>query len=366
MNNPWLRLNYSFFVTIILILGIWWQSQNYPLYPVLICLFGLFLIALLKRKKIQTIKLLLLFSVVFSLGYIRYQQQQYHFNDFYKKYSHNSYDLIGTILTIDTTAHTNFGAHLIVHIKQIKNHHNNEKWTDLNRKLSIYLQSAQSIYVADLIMIKNVSFKKPRSQSFSQYLIKENFAASIFLTIHQCKLINRPSYSFSRWLACYKKALINRLKQKLSPPVFKLFATIFLGNPTEKQKINEIKYAFKAWGIMHYLARSGLHLILFILLWHLLLRLFPISYKLRQFLLLGIVTIYSLLSWSSIPFVRALLIFVLYKLGALLHLQTNLLHLLAIICFITLLINPMQLFFLDFQLSFGLTASLAFFNVIHD
>jgi hypothetical protein len=48
---------------------------------------------------------------------------------------------------------------------------------------------------------------------------------------------------------------------------FALFSSLFLGNRTAiKQDLEEQKPLFKVWGISHFLARSGLHLLIFIML----------------------------------------------------------------------------------------------------
>jgi competence protein ComEC len=144
-----------------------------------------------------------------------------------------------------------------------------------------------------------------------------------------------------------------------------LFSTIFLGNKDGvKKRLNNEKIFFKLWGISHYLARSGLHLVVFLALLELLLRLIPITFVLKQIISLCIAMIYFLLSWSSLSFMRAFLTFIMYKICLLLGLSSNFLHLVILTCFITLLYNPAHLFFLDFQLSFGLTFALAWFNHI--
>ena len=45
---------------------------------------------------------------------------------------------------------------------------------------------------------------------------------------------------------------------------FKYFASIFLGEPGNKKNTLTIKRNMQFWGIVHYLARSGLHVVIFI------------------------------------------------------------------------------------------------------
>ena len=65
--------------------------------------------------------------------------------------------------------------------------------------------------------------------------------------------------------------------------------------------------------------------------------------------------LYFILSWPSISFIRAFLIFLFTKYCNLHRHPTHFMHILLLTCCIVLLINPLQLFFLDFQLSFFLT-----------
>ena len=159
---------------------------------------------------------------------------------------------------------------------------------------------------------------------------------------------------------------MQNIKAKLDETTFKLFAIMFLGNPPEKRNLHETKYYFKAWGILHLLARSGLHLIFFILLLRLLLQLLPCAYPIKQLILLLAVVFYSALSWPSIPFIRASYLFFLYSIALFFRYPTHFLHFLSVVCCATLINNPMQLFAIEFQLSFGITGALALFNVIYE
>ncbi len=149
----------------------------------------------------------------------------------------------------------------------------------------------------------------------------------------------------------------------MSTRAFNLFADLFLGNRQEHMSLHETRKKFKEWGIMHYLARSGLHLIFFIYLLNLLFKILPLPFMIRQLISLLILLSYSLLSWPSVSFNRALFALMLKKVGLLLKMQLNLLNILSCVCCITLYRNPILISFLDFQLSFGITYALIYFNV---
>jgi competence protein ComEC len=241
-----------------------------------------------------------------------------------------------------------------------------------NFNLQCYLLANTSIQVDDIVEIKNVKIKVPKDQSLSQntsyknYLIKEDLLSSLFFYKSRCiKILYTPKLSIKRWLWNIKNNTYQRLKQKIVPTVFTYFSLMFLGN-TQHKNIDSMRHTFSYWGLSHYLARSGLHIVLFILIWTFLLRLIPISIRFKRGLLILICLIYKLFSWTSLPFTRAFYAFILTEIGKIFNLQTDFLHLLSVVCLTILLFNPMQLFFLDFQLTFALTFALAFVsNYMH-
>jgi len=216
--------------------------------------------------------------------------------------------------------------------------------------------------VGDTISVTGLTFKQP-PKDLGQYLLKEGIMATVFMTKLDYTILERPQRSFARWLFYTRENLINALEKKLSPRTFQLFASIFLGNKqSPKWLIEKTKEHFNTWGVTHYLARSGLHMVIFVFIWQLLLRFLPAHWIAKELILLIASFLYCTLSWASVSFNRAFLTFLFHKACMLFSLQTNFLHLLTLVCLTILLHNPMQLFFLDFQLSFGLTCALAVFT----
>ncbi len=235
-----------------------------------------------------------------------------------------------------------------------------------NFNLQCYSTSNSCVQVDNIIEIQDVKIKVPQDQSLSQnssyknYLIKENLLASVFFYKNKnIKILRTPKFSFKRLIWNIQVNTYQRLQQKMHPTVFTYFSLMFLGN-THHKNIDSMRNTFNYWGLSHYLARSGLHIVLFILIWTIFLQLIPISIRFKRSLLIIICITYKLFSWTSLPFTRAFYAFILTEIGKIFNLQTNFLHLLCIVCMTILLFNPMQLFFLDFQLTFALTFALAF------
>ncbi len=231
-----------------------------------------------------------------------------------------------------------------------------------------YFKTRIPYTVGDTININNVTIK-PLAQtsangnpSYADYLIKEHISSSIFLINSKpTTLINHPSWSIKRYLWRLRTTTYRAIKHKLTTLTSTYFGLIFLGNK-QQPSIDQLRFTFNYWGLAHYLARAGLHIVFFIFIWTFFLSFIPINISFKKIFLIIMCIAYDLLSWSSLPFVRAYYSFLLTRIGELWGYQTNFLHLLTLMCLVFLVFNPMQLFFLDFQLTFGLTFTLVFLS----
>lgn len=245
-----------------------------------------------------------------------------------------------------------------------------EESSSVRFKILCYSRVPIRALVGDSVTASNITIKKPRSvclagnPTYDDYLLKEQLLGSVFLTPEQhCNVTGRPLISPSRWWWQLRKTVYFSLKKVLPSRTFAYFGLIFLGNK-QHEHTTQMRTMFGYWGLSHYLARSGLHIVLFIMIWMFLLRLLPIHIFFKKILLISICALYDLLSWSSIPFARAYYVFLFAQTGQLMGKQTSFLHLLTLVCCGILLFNPMQLFFLDFQLTFGLTFTLVLFSYL--
>lgn len=147
-----------------------------------------------------------------------------------------------------------------------------------------------------------------------------------------------------------------------------LYRAILLGD--KSQLSDELLEDFKACGLMHILAISGLHIAviatffyttLFFLLRcssYLMLR-YNIR-KIAAFLCLPPLLFYSLLTGGNVPVVRALLMAVIVLVALFINRRKSPAPLLALAAFIILSFNPQQLFTVSFQLSFAAMLGILF------
>jgi ComEC/Rec2-related protein len=219
------------------------------------------------------------------------------------------------------------------------------------KKIMLYTKN-KSIPLGAWIKIKNPNIHNPKpNSSFYLYNMKEGVSGTIFLKpLSRITILPRPR----EWRAATRAKFLKQLQKKIPPKTFSLFSSLFLGNKSGNKPLKNNK--FKYWGIMHHLARSGLHIALFIMILAALLSMIPLPIKIPICAICCI--IYTILSWPSTPFVRAILALLIIQTGKILYKQTNILYTLIIITIATLTITPAQLFFLDFQLSFAIAISL--------
>jgi len=327
---------------------------------------GLALIMLLTLHTIgySWAKTSLSFIVLFLAGaYACYHQQTRH-ELFQTLIKNNTVDVHALVNTIETIVHPYFKYKMHATVQKIKIQEQ-PNWASANNSIIIYLLRLPSAQVADVIHIRQLHSKGIDNAAYNLYLAKEKVSSSFFIQKLDFSLIHRPVYSIQRALFAFQQHLLTVSRMLMSKETFALFCSIFLGNRTESKKVMETKKElFKVWGVSHYLARSGLHLVIFTMIWHFILSMIPLSFFYKQIILILLILFYTLFSWNSISFERALYIFFIFKLCLLSSAPSNYVHLIALTTLIILICNPLQLFFIDFQLSCGLTLALAWFNSV--
>lgn len=355
-----------YYITLTLILGIWCKSLYSWVY-LLIPLFLIFFSSLwfISKKKNNYFPLIFCLAA-FTFGAYRYNAQHESHALFYKFTQGNAINIIGSISSIERIEHPRFKYSILLETDKIEELQNKQH-TSINRTIQIYTARRIPFEVQDKIYLKNIIIKQPSNNDINKYLIKEDIVGMAFISHFDYELMHKPSYSFKRWFFYFKQDLLDRCRKKLSRSTFALFASIFLGNRHYGKKyMEEPKDSCKTWGTYHYLARAGLHLVTIIFVWQFLLNFLPINFFFKNLFMLLLSILYFLLSWPSIAFVRAFSTFLFYKLCVLMQVSAHFFYILTLTCFLVLLHNPMQLFFLDFQLSFGITFALSWFGLVNN
>lgn len=235
--------------------------------------------------------------------------------------------------------------------------------TKNNLRLHLYAPSDVCCLPGDIIAVRSAFVADHQPARFQHYLQKEGVLASIFLKPENFIIQSSTKWHLNRLLFRVRNYTTKALSLKMSPFTRSLFLMILFGYK-DKTASKSIFPPFTQWGTVHQLARSGLHLIIFIALWAFLLNCMPLPFMIRQLLLILIVIFYMLISWSSISIIRALSMFLLHRAFLAYKIPTHPLYIFMVTSLLVLYHNPLQLFFLDFQLSFALTGAIIVFYYI--
>lgn len=342
-------------------MGVIWQFNEWTLSLILIPLgCAIFLIAH-KNFLIKSVFLI----TFFCAGAIRYTLYQKPLIAAYQKIKNSHINFTGRILDIDSNPTKKYPYTLIIQIEKLSSHQSDSSYLH-NNIIKLSLKNLPSGQIGDQISCTNLYVREIDKDSYRRYLLKEGIIAHLY-TVQSPNISPLATHNFISLLNYKKRKILNELKEKMSPTAYLLFNSLFLGRPVSYDKNNPdlMRKSFGVWGISHYLARSGLHVVVVILFWQLLGACLPLSFFTKQLLILIPLLAYTMLSWTSISFLRALLMFVLYKICAASSLSANALYLLLLTCIITIIYNPLYLFFIDFQLSFLLTATLCWLAELH-
>lgn len=360
---PPIHVHALYGMTSMLIIGIIMQHLWYPLCVVIpscavsiVTITSLYATSVFPGAAARTL-ILMIMSFISGAGITFYQCRQ-HFQT--PIIVAKNIRVRGTITDIQSLEHTRFTHRITLKL------HNNPALPAPLQQASIYVYIARIrdlLRVADNIEIQDITIKSAQYNDFGLHLLKEGISGTAFVGTLHATLIERPTYSFMRCIHEKRTVLLESLSKKMNPQTASLYASLFLGNRTlGKAYINDLVEHFRYWGISHHLARSGLHLVIFAITWERLFRYLPLAYIYRQFILFALGIVYYVLSWSSISFIRAFSCFMLYKCSNFFHVSSHVVYTLVLVCAAVLIYNPIQLFFLDFQLSFALTFALAWFN----
>ncbi len=362
------KTHYLFHLTLLFIVGICWQAYSWSIYIPLLFLFLSFIYFILQNS--SNLKnyywYYLIYCIFFIAGAYRYSQIYTDFGNKYFAFENKKITLQGTVVDLQKTNNPNYPYILFLDISSATQ--NGNKIEELkNCRFSLYLAKKPDILAGDIVACEDIFVKPATNKNYQEYLFKEQIVASIFLNNPKIILLERPDRPLRLLIATKKQQMIESLRNKISPVAFALISSLFFGYKYGDQKsLQQIKEDFKIWGISHYLARSGLHLVIFAGIWHVIFAIIPLYFFVKQLLFFLLILIYLLFSWTSISFLRAFLMLVFYKICIMCNAQIHALHLLVLVCFIILFYNPLQLFFLDFQLSFILTFGLIWFaEVLH-
>ncbi len=332
-------------VTFTTIGTIWAAAQHCIIYATIACAF----IAgyCIYKNKLQA--LVLLFCVIASSLIIiarMHQQRTIYQSD--QSFLKTKMSLTGTVKQINRSNLAQDQTNIIVQTNAIWNAKRSLK---APKKIALFFPSAyvKDIQEGDVVTVSDIKLEQPLvGGNYERYFIKEGFWATARCATYTPLFVQKNN-------CCLKTKILIRIQQHLPDHLTCLFDPLFLGKKEKNLQNLEIQHKSAYWGIAHHMARSGLHLSILLSLILLLLHYTYMPYFLRYLLCISMLLGYTIISQSSISFLRALCMILLHLFGKLCKQTPSGLHTLTITTLITLFFNPLHLFFLDFQLSFGIT-----------
>ncbi|MBP6892259.1 ComEC/Rec2 family competence protein [Candidatus Babeliales bacterium] len=209
---------------------------------------------------------------------------------------------------------------------------------------------ALKFFEGQSITIYKAILQQPNSDSeYQKYLIKEGIWATTFITSEKILINNYKDRSLFAKVSDQFCALLHT-------NTINLFNPLFLGKREKSIESVTIQHQSLYWGIAHHMARSGIHLVTLFGLFMALFHYIRIQHFYRYIIGAALMLIYFEMSIPSISFLRALCMIMLQIISKINKFQYSSVHALTLTTLLIITYNPWYILFLDFQLSFGITA----------
>lgn len=245
----------------------------------------------------------------------------------------------------------------------------------VGKKMMLYVHKdslSENLRYGDLLL---VSFrpeeilppKNPDAFDNQKYMRRKGISHTGYVGKEQWQKIGRKVPSVFREMS-------RRMQQKLAQTLmltgmsgqeYDIIRAILLGDDDTMEP--ELKASYAAAGVSHILCVSGMHVgIIFMIIDFILkpLDLFRSTRILKVFLLLAVIWLYAGIAGLSPSVTRSATMFTFVSIGTLMRRNTNIFHSLLASLFILLVINPLYLFEIGFQLSYCAVFSIVWFQPI--
>ncbi len=291
----------------------------------------------------------LVVCIFFSAGallQIKHMYKKYHAH---QEFLDKSIILEGVITSINNTSLAKEQTTLLLQTTSISSIHTTPHTASQNILVYVPTKRTLNLQEGQTIAIRDIKLSKPEQGCpYESYLIKEHIWATAFVTTNRINIKNQTE------LPLHKKCF-NVFASHLSKGTASLFNPLFLGKREKNIHTVSMQHNSLYWGIAHHMARSGIHLVtifgLLMTLLHYLRIRHSYRYALGTLLSIG----YFEITCPSISFVRALFMILFQMFSKMNKFTYSSIHALTMTTLIILMHNPLQILFLDFQLSFGVT-----------
>lgn len=343
-----------FFYAAALIAGISWQCNIFcpQIYQISGILLSLLIFIAYQFSAVRFT--LIIPGIIFSffIGALRSCIHEYTLQNAQQRLCNRQLTVLGTVLDNETD-----GKRCTIELQAVMA----DGYACSQPNISIQIQSKDRLICTrgDHVLIPKLQLRS----ATKNYFKKQNIFASATCNATTIKTIKQQSCNIytrnMRWLDTQRAAVLQSVQTQCRPETFSLLSSLFFGCNNATDLLRE---EFQWWGISHYLARSGLHLVIFVMMLQWLFIWLPCTITTRRFFAIVCIALYALFSWTSVSFARSILMIYALFLCYYFQIRSHAIHNVSLACCIILFYNPAYLITLDFQLSFALTLALALFN----
>lgn len=249
-------------------------------------------------------------------------------------------------------------------MKVLKISHNN-KTLNCSEKILLILKGSQNIEVGDFIkgsgkINEIMQGSNPKLFDNKVYFQSKNILSSITLNNNEYTVLKNKKFKFKKLTLKYKKNAIRTIESNLSEINSGIMKSIMFGDDTylKSQTLDK----FRKLGLSHILAVSGLHIGILSGFVILLLKFIKMNIKVSLLLSLITVWLYGFLLGYPVTVVRAFIMLLIFVMSKLVYKRYDIINSLLITAYILLLINPIQIYSIGYQLSFIIVMSLSLFS----
>lgn len=192
--------------------------------------------------------------------------------------------------------------------------------------------------------------------SYDLYLKSRGFHNRLQASPSNVELLSKEGLYQERLLEGNKARALKFLDHSLQNPQNQLMKSILLGDQGFLEA--DLRETFSQTGTAHIVAVSGLHVGILVAIFTVFFKKIHLGKRFYLWLILGMLFLYGYVISFPVSMVRAGLMYGFYILAFYQHRPYDGLHALAVVGVLSLLINPLTLFTVSFQLSFTATASI--------
>lgn len=241
---------------------------------------------------------------------------------------------------------------------------------DLCTRALLYVQndsSARALARGDLMLLTAELHppdppKNPEAFNYRKYLLRKGVSLTGYVNAHSWLLLEHVSHPSPLTVAASLQSRFSDLfaANGLSGPEYSVITAILLGNDDTMDA--DLKAGYSAAGVSHILCVSGMHVGIIFMILNFLLKPLDFSRRLRflkSLLLIAAVWFYATLTGLAPSVQRSATMFTFMTVGGLLRRNVNVFHSLFASMFVLLLVNPLLIFEIGFEMSY-----LAVFGIV--